>query len=78
MWGLPKLLHSFILTGAVAQEDIYQPTSHRFVNTGLNCSGMENKLTNCTQNLDEAYSCQSFGTAWVSCQRKLWEILLLQ
>ena len=54
-------------TGAVALENVYPSSNHRFINTEVNCSGLELKITNCIQNLDEAYSCLSFGIASVSC-----------
>ena len=59
--------HTSQITGAVALENIYQASVHRFVNTEVNCSGLEPKITDCIQNLDEAYSCLSLGIASVSC-----------
>ena len=57
-------------TGAVALESTYPSSSHRFVNAELNCSGLESKITSCIQNMDDAYSCLSFGIASISCYGK--------
>ena len=61
------IYHTSQFTGAVALENIYPSSTHRLLNTEINCSGLESKITNCIQNLDEAYSCLSFGIASVSC-----------
>ena len=57
-------------TGAVALENIHPSTNHHFVNTEVNCTGLEANITDCIQDLDEAYSCLSFGIASVSCYGK--------
>ena len=57
-------------TGAVALKSTYQAPSHRFINAELKCSGLESNITNCIQNMDEAYSCLSFGIASISCYGK--------
>ena len=51
-------------------ERLYPSSNHRFVNTEINCTGLEPNITDCIQNLDEAYSCLSFGIASVSCHSK--------
>ena len=61
------IYHTSQFTGAVALENIYPSSTHRLLNAKINCSGLESKITNCIQNLDEAYSCLSFGIASVSC-----------
>ena len=60
----------FIFTGAVALKNIYLSSNHRFVNTEVNCSGLESNIADCIQNLDIAYSCLSFEIASVSCHGK--------
>jgi len=54
-------------TGAVALKNWYQSSTRHFVNTELQCSGLESNITTCAEDLDEAYSCLSFGIASVSC-----------
>ena len=63
------LLILHFVTGAVSQENMYPILypNHRFVKTELQCSGMESNITNCTQNLNETFSCLPSGVASVSC-----------
>ena len=51
-------------------ESIHPSLNHRFVNAEFNCSGLESNITDCIQNLDETYSCQSFGITSISCHGK--------
>ena len=57
-------------TGAVALKNIHPSTNHHFVNTEVNCTGLEANITDCIQDLDEAYSCLLFGIASISCYGK--------
>ena len=56
--------------GAVALENLFPYTNHRFVNSEFRCSGLESNITDCTQNIDEASSCLSLGVASVTCYCK--------
>ena len=56
--------------GAAALENVYPNSNYRFVNTEVNCSGLEPNITDCIQNLDEGYSCLSYGIASISCHSK--------
>lgn len=68
---LTEYINCLHFTGAVALESTNPSSSHRFVNAELKCSGLESKITSCIQNLDEAYSCLSFGIASISCYGKI-------
>ena len=69
VWHIPHLYLMF--SGAVALENIHPFSKHRFINAEVSCTGLESNITNCIQDLDEAYSCLSFGIASVTCHSKI-------